>query len=73
MQQQTRLVPVTADRQAYSDAIGVRQIKSQREELLAEAVKYVNLGKDGHRCDRLRTASNLSGLPYNLIDVEAGR
>lgn len=57
----------------FDDAKAKKIIEAQRDKLLSAAVRYVKDGRDGHRCDRLRTASSLSGLPYNLIDIEAGR
>jgi hypothetical protein len=45
-------------------------LKRQRERLLAAAVTYVRDGRDGAPQDRLRTASSLSGIPINLIEVE---
>lgn len=45
-------------------------LQQQRSQLLAAAVRYVTLGRDGTPQDRLRTASDLSGIPKNLIEVE---
>lgn len=55
------------------DAKAKKIIESLRDKLLSAAVRYVRDGKDGHRCDRLRTASSLSGIPLNQIEIEAGR
>jgi len=46
------------------------RIKMQKGQLMAVAVRYVRDGKDGTMNDRLRTASDLSGIPRNLIEVE---
>lgn len=46
-------------------------IASIRGDLMDAAVRYVRDAKDGCRADRLRTASEASGIPINLIDVAA--
>lgn len=45
-------------------------ITIRRNQLLQVAVRYVIEGKDGHMQDRIRTASDLSGIPRNLLEVE---
>lgn len=45
----------------------------QRSRLLETAVRYVREGRDGSPQDRLRTASDLSGIPKNLIESESKR
>jgi hypothetical protein len=57
----------------FDEGRGRKRIEALRAQLLAAAVRYVKDGKDGTRGDRLRTASNLSGVPLNLIEIEAGR
>lgn len=57
----------------FDDARGKKRIEALRAQLLSASIRYVKDGKDGHKCDRLRTASNLSGLPLNIIAIEAGR
>ena len=47
------------------------RIKFTRDRLMALCVEYVKHGKDGTRNDRIRTASSLSGIPLNLIEVAA--
>ena len=57
----------------YDESRGKRRMETLRAQLLSNAVRYVKEGKDGTRSDRLRTASNLSGIPIVLIEVEAAR
>lgn len=58
-----------ADAEARRRALLARR----RTELLALAVAYVREGRDGTPQDRLRTASDLAGIPINLIEVELKR
>jgi hypothetical protein len=39
-----------------------------RAQLLKAAVRYVGEGRDGHKADRLRMASSVSGIPLVLIE-----
>lgn len=57
----------------FDDERGKKRMLAIKAQLLAAAVRYVKDGKDGTRGDRLRAASSASGIPLNLIDVEAGR
>lgn len=50
-----------------------KQLEMQRARLLETAVRYVLDGQDGTPQDRLRTASSLSGIPINLIEVELNK
>lgn len=57
----------------YTSARGIQRMKARREQLLAEAVKYILEGSDGTAQDRLRTASDLSGIPRMLLEVETAK
>jgi len=57
----------------FPDRDMCRNLETQRAQLLAAAVRYVRDGRDGTPQDRLRTASNLSGIPINLIEVELSK
>lgn len=50
-----------------------RRMEALRRHLMVSAVKYVVEGLDGTRADRLRTASDLAGIPINLILAELER
>lgn len=54
----------------FPDEGMLKGLELQRAQLLSAAVRYVRDGRDGKPQDRLRTASNLSGIPINLIEVE---
>lgn len=49
------------------------KMRSLREELLYAAVLYVRTDHEGNRSERLRSASEWTGIPVNLIDVEEKR
>lgn len=53
----------------YDPAKGIKRMIFLRDQLMATSVRYVKEGKDGFWQDRLRTASDLSGIPRNLIEV----
>lgn len=57
----------------FDETRGKKRIEALRAQLLSAAVRYIKDGEEGHRCDRLRTASSLSGLPLSIIDIEAGK
>ena len=59
--------------QPYSESAGLKRINLLKAQLMKASVRYVQDGKDGSRNDRLRTASSLSGIPLNLIQVEADK
>ena len=61
------LKPVPTQQSAVD--VGARVIALRRQ-LLRMAVRYVREGKEITRGDRLRKASNLSGIPLCLIDCE---
>ena len=52
---------------APDDSKSRKRIAALRRQLLAAAVRHVLEGKDGSRNDRLREATNLSGIPVTLI------
>lgn len=45
-------------------------LKRKRVSLMRSAVIFVRGWPEGNRADRLREASELTGIPINLIDVE---
>lgn len=49
-----------------------RMIVARRQQLLEAAVEYVRHGRDGTMRDRLRTASNASGIPVPHLETEVG-
>ena len=55
---------------AWTDERGKERIRYVRGQLLAAAVRYVRDGKDGSRAERLRTASDLAGIPIGIIEAE---
>lgn len=57
----------------YDEQKGLRRIKMLRAQLLAASVRYVLEGSAGTHNDRVRTASDLSGVPRNLIEVGTKR
>lgn len=57
----------------YDTAKGLRRVSNLRSQLMAASVRYVLEGNDGTKKDRLRTASNCSGIPLLLIEVEVNR
>lgn len=66
-----KLVAKPVAQAPFDDARGKKLMEQTRAKLLAIAVRYVKEGRDGTRGDRVRTASNLSGVPINLIEVAA--
>lgn len=54
----------------YCSKAGAKRVESLRRHLMTAAVRYVHEGNDGTVGDRLRMASDLSGIPKNLIEVE---
>ena len=52
----------------YGD--GTLRIITARVHLMRLAVDFVKDGKEGTRNERLRMASELSGIPLNLLKVE---
>jgi hypothetical protein len=54
---------------AANDAKTRRRLVTMRGQLLAAAVRHVLEGKEGSQNDRLREASNISGIPLTLIDT----
>lgn len=59
-----------SDETTSIDVFQHRHIKSVRDQLLESAVTYVLTGQDGTDKDRLRTASDLSGIPISQIELE---
>ena len=48
-------------------------LTAQRRLLLDTAIRYVRDGRDGTRAQRLRTASDLAGVPIRTIEAELER
>lgn len=57
----------------YDTDKGKRAIIAARKGLLTLAVRHVREGTEGTRADRLREATEWSGVLKNLIEIEAGR
>ena len=53
----------------YDEARGIRRITIIRNQLMSACVRYVREGKSGKLQDRVREASDWSGVPRNLIEV----
>lgn len=53
----------------YDESKGIRRISILRAQLLASCVRYVREGKNGKPQDRVREASDWSGIPRTLIEV----
>lgn len=54
---------------APDDAKSRKRIAALRRQLLAAAVRHVLEGKEGSKNDRLREATDLTGIPLTLIDA----
>lgn len=52
---------------------GSEKITVLKNQLLDAALRYINFGNDGTKADRIRTASNLSGIPIRTLEVELER
>jgi hypothetical protein len=57
----------------YDEQRGIKRMRFLKTQLMAASVRYVTDGKDGCLADRLRTASDLSGIPKMLIEVEVAK
>jgi len=57
----------------YDEQRGRKRIVMLHGHLLAAVVRYVNEGAAGTMKDRIREASDLSGIPRSLIEVEIKR
>lgn len=60
------VAPVTSKGKA-TDEMRRRRIGSCQRMLMNAAIAYITDGTDGTRNDRLRTASDLSGIPRNIL------
>ena len=65
--------PTPAAAPPYDEQKGVRRVQMLKAQLLAACVRYVAEGSSGTAMDRLRHASDMSGIPRNLIEVEAAK
>lgn len=52
----------------YDETRGIRRITILRNQLLGACVRYVKDGKSGKPQDRVREASDWSGIPRTLIE-----
>lgn len=57
----------------YDDAKGRKLLFARRKQLLESAVKHVREGSEGTRAERVRIASDISGIPRWQIEVETNR
>ena len=64
------LVPKEPDIDDLSARLNIR---IRRNQLMKECVKFVRECKVGHIQDRIRIASDASGIPRSLIEVEVGK
>lgn len=62
---------LVSDTPSLDEVSGRLNITIRKNQLMAAAVKYVLEGRDGHMQDRIRTASDLSGIPRSLLEVAA--
>jgi len=65
MKEVLKIVPESAP---YDEVKGLRKIEKLREELLAAAVQFAKEGRSGHVSQRLRDASDASGIPRVFIE-----
>lgn len=56
---------------AYDEKQGVKKIASLKASLLRAAVAFVNEGTSDNRSERIRRASDLSGITRYQIEAEA--
>jgi hypothetical protein len=79
IRRQKRGSPMSADLHLVSDTppldevSGRLNITIRKNQLMAAAVKYILEGRDGHMQDRIRTASDASGIPRNLLEVAVSK
>ena len=57
----------------YDEARGLVRMNRLRSSLLISAVRYVVEGNTGTKKDRVRKASDQTGIPTNLIEVALGK
>lgn len=53
----------------YDEAKGIRRVKTLRDQLFAAALRYIQDGSSGTMQDRLRQASDLAGIPRNILEI----
>lgn len=58
--------------QPYDEKKGRKRIEIVPKQLLRASVRYILEGQTGTQKDRLREASDMSGIPRALLEVEAG-
>jgi hypothetical protein len=63
----------TADPKPYDELKGRKRMIFLKSQLMAASVQYALHGHDGTQNDRIRTASDLSGIPRTLIESEVKR
>jgi hypothetical protein len=59
--------------QPYDEQKGLRRIQMLQSQLLAASVRYVLEGTTDKPQDRVRKASDVSGIPRSLIEIEADK
>lgn len=64
------IVAPAAGKPKATDEMRRRRIASCHRILLNASIAYINDGTDGTRCDRLRTASDLSGIPRTILQAK---
>ena len=67
------IVPPAKRAHVYNNEQGVRRMVKLRAALLACAAQYVRDGATGTRHDRVRFASDVTGIPRNLIEIAVGK
>ena len=73
MKTNLKIVAHQAKPAPYDEKRGRTRIVRLQSQLMAAAVSYVAHGSLGTRMDRVREASDLSGIPRNLIEVEIAK
>lgn len=55
----------------FLDDLSARvKIMALREKMMTAAVRYIKEGREGTRQDRLRKASDMSGIPRLMLEAE---
>ena len=57
----------------YNELRELKTMELLRARLLASAARYVSQGKRGKPQDRMREASDITGIPRVFIETEVGR
>ena len=62
-----------ATKEPYDEVRGYKQIETIRSQLMVACVRHAVEGKSGHIKDRIRDASDASGIPRTFIESEVDR